>query len=236
MQKELVNLERIFNPDKPFLAVVAGSKFDTKVASLNALLKAADNLILGGVIYNAFLCAKYNISIKGIEQEDIDEAKKFVEFSANYPGKLIELPYIIESDTMEGKIAGHYKKVKITELKAGTQLNFILDASKDSFEEVQIKEAFTKANTIFVNAVMGFSPHFNEATEAMYSLIDQNKNAMKLYGGGDTLDELKKLLPGIYLSALDNPKYYMFTGGGAVLKAIEEGTYTGIEPVKALLK
>ena len=45
---------------------------------------------------------------------------------------------------------------------------------------------------------------------------------MKLYGGGDTLDELKMLVPGIYLSALDNPKYYMFTGGGAVLKAIEE--------------
>ena len=70
----------------------------------------------------------------------------------------------------------------------------------------------------------------------MYALIDKNKNAMKLYGGGDTLDELKKLLPGIYMLALHNTKYYLFTGGGAVLKAIEEASYTGIEPVKALLK
>ena len=249
MQKELSNLDRFFKPEKPFVAVVAGAKFDTKVASLNALLKAADHLMLGGVIYNAYLCAKYNISIKGIEQEDIEQAKKFVDFTANYPGKLIELPFIIESDTMEGKLEGQYRKLNINDIKPGTKLNYILDASADSFSApdsqlpIQLPTPYSllhsvlsNAGTIFVNAVMGFSPHFNEGTAAMYSLIDKNKNAMKLYGGGDTLDELKKLLPGIYLSALDNPKYYLFTGGGAVLKAIEEGSYTGIEPVKALLK
>jgi len=40
---------------KTFVAIVAGAKFDTKVDSLYALLKVADHLILGGVIYNAFL-------------------------------------------------------------------------------------------------------------------------------------------------------------------------------------
>ena len=59
---------------------------------------------------------------------------------------------------------------------------------------------------------------------------------MKLYAGGDTMEELKRLLPGIYLMAIDNPKYYMFTGGGAVLKAIEQGNAYGLEPVKALIK
>lgn len=236
MQKELSNLDRLFQPEKPLVAVVAGSKFDTKVASLNALLKAADHLILGGVIYNAYLCAKYQVEIQGIELEDIAEAKKFVDFAAGYPGKLLELPYIIESDTMEGKLQGQYRKINIKDLKPGTKLNYVLDASADSFAVPAIKDAFDKAGTIFVNAVMGFSPHFNEGTSAMYALIDRNKTAMKLYGGGDTLDEMKKLLPGIYLAALDNPKYYLFTGGGAVLKAIEEGSYTGIEPVKALLK
>ena len=43
-------------------------------------------------------------------------------------------------------------------------------------------------------------------------------------------------MPGLYIVALDSPHYYIFTGGGAVLKAIQEGTYEGIEPVKALLK
>jgi len=90
------------------------------------------------------------------------------------------------------------------------------------------------AKTIFVNAVMGFTPHFNEGTIALDQLIDENREATKLYGGGDTMQELKRLLPGLYIVAIDHPQYYIFTGGGAVLKAIEEGTPLGMEPVKVL--
>ncbi len=83
---------------------------------------------------------------------------------------------------------------------------------------------------------MGFTPHFNEGTIALDQLIDSNQEASKLYGGGDTMQELKRLLPGLYIVALDHPKYYIFTGGGAVLKAIQEGTPAGLKPVKALLE
>ena len=48
------------------------------------------------------------------------------------------------------------------------------------------------------------------------------------------MQELKRLLPGLYIVALDSPQYYIFTGGGAVLKAIEKNTILGLEPVKAL--
>ena len=81
---------------------------------------------------------------------------------------------------------------------------------------------------------MGFTPHFNEGTIALDELIDKNVDAVKLYGGGDTMQELKRLLPGLYIVALDSPKYYIFTGGGAVLKAIQAGSSLGIEPVKRL--
>jgi phosphoglycerate kinase len=87
-----------------------------------------------------------------------------------------------------------------------------------------------------VNAVMGFTPHFNEGTIALDELIDKNSQCVKLYGGGDTMQELKRLLPGLYIMALDNPKYYIFTGGGAVLKAIEEGSVKGLKPVVALME
>lgn len=33
--------------------------------------------------------------------------------------------------------------------------------------------------------------------------------------------QFKKLLPGLYHAAIDNSKYYLFTGGGTVLKVIE---------------
>ncbi|MFA5782138.1 MAG: phosphoglycerate kinase [Bacteroidales bacterium] len=236
MQKELQNLDRIYKPERPFVAVVAGAKFDTKIDSLNALLKVADQLVLGGVIYNAYLCAKYGFEIKGIEAEDLEHAKAFVEFAKKYPGKMVELPYIIESDTMEGRFDGQYRRLDIREIKTGTKLNYVLDVAKESFLEKSVLDVFHKAKTVFINAVMGYTPYFNEGTIALDQLIDENLEAIKLYGGGDTMQELKRLLPGLYIVALDNPKYYIFTGGGAVLKAIQEGTYQGLEPVKALCR
>ncbi len=235
MQKELENLDRIFNPEKPFVSVVAGSKFDTKIDSLNALLKTSDYLVLGGVIYNAYLCAKYGIEIQGVEPEDLALAKKFVDFAAPYGNRLLELPYIIESDTLEGKVEGKYRTHAIKDLKPGQKLNWVLDVDAKSFEDDRVKKVFLDAKSIFVNAVMGFTPYFNDGTIALDQLIDENTEAVKLYGGGDTLQELKRLLPGLYIVALDNPKYYIFTGGGAVLKAIQEGSYQGLEPVKALM-
>ncbi len=236
LQKEIENLERIYNPEPPFVAVVAGSKFDTKIDSLYALIEKADALVLGGVIYNAYLCAKYDIEIQGISADDLNHAKKFVEFTEQYPGKLLELPYIVESDLLDGKVEGKYRVHHVPNLKRGTKLNYVLDVAAESFNDDQVNRVFRSAKSVFVNAVMGFTPHFNEGTIALDQLIDENIGAVKLYGGGDTMQELKRLLPGLYIVALDSPKYYIFTGGGAVLKAIEEGTVYGLAPVKALIE
>jgi phosphoglycerate kinase len=235
LQKEIKNLERVFHPQKPFVSVVAGAKFDTKVQSLYALLEKSDQLILGGVIYNAYLAAKYNISIKGVSEEDIKHAQQFVNFTKKHPNKLIELPFVVESDTLDGKIEGKWRTRHINEFKNGQSYGYFLDVDHQSFEDNTVKRVFMDAHTIFVNAVMGFTPHFNEGTIALDELIDQNKNAIKLYGGGDTMQELKRLLPGLYIVALDSPQYYIFTGGGAVLKAIEQNSVFGLEPVKALI-
>jgi phosphoglycerate kinase len=236
MQKEIENLERIFHPEYPFVAVVAGSKFDTKIDSLYALIEKADFLVLGGVIYNAYLCARYGMEIEGISQEDLKHAKKFVAFTKQYPEKLVELPYIVESDLLDGKIEGKYRIHHIHNLKKGTKLNYVLDVAAESFQDEQVNKVFRCAKSIFVNAVMGFTPHFNEGTIALDQLIDENIEAVKLYGGGDTMQELKRLLPGLYIVALDSPKYYIFTGGGAVLKAIQESTTLGLAPVRALVE
>jgi len=236
MQKEIENLERIFHPEYPFVAVVAGSKFDTKIDSLYALIEKADFLVLGGVIYNAYLCARYGMEIEGISQEDLKHAKKFVAFTKQYPEKLVELPYIVESDLLDGKIEGKYRIHHIHNLKKGTKLNYVLDVAAKSFQVEQVNKVFRSAKSIFVNAVMGFTPHFNEGTIALDQLIDENIEAVKLYGGGDTMQELKRLLPGLYIVALDSPKYYIFTGGGAVLKAIQESTTLGLAPVRALVE
>lgn len=236
MQKEIENLDRIWNPQKPFVAVVAGAKFDTKVDSLYALVNKADKLILGGVIYNAYLSAKYGFNIKGIEKDDIELASKFISYLEKHPDKLLELPFIVESDIPVGKEEGKYRTLDIRKLPKRSSLNYIFDVAPGSFELDEVKTVFNTAKSVFVNAVMGFTPHFNEGTIALDELIDQNRRSIKLYGGGDTMQELKRLLPGLYIMALDNPKYYIFTGGGAVLKAIEQGDISGLKPVMALIE
>jgi phosphoglycerate kinase len=111
-----------------------------------------------------------------------------------------------------------------------------MDVDPRCYDEPEIIDVFHSAKTIFVNAVMGFVPHFNEGTIALDTIIDQNPQAVKLYGGGDTMQELKRLLPGLYIMALDSKDYYIFTGGGAVLKAIEQSSHLGIAPIKALIE
>jgi phosphoglycerate kinase len=234
MQREILNLNKVINPVRPFLAVIAGSKYDTKIGPLYAIYEKADHLVLGGVLYNAYLCAKYGISIKGIDDEDIESAKELVSKDSTEQ-KILEMPYVVESDTMEGKKEGAYRTIPLSDFKAGTQYGYVLDVDPLSFSDDRIAEAVQKARTIFVNAVMGFTPHFSEGSRALDETIDKNKSAIKMYGGGDTLQEFKNLCPGLYLSILDSTQYYFFTGGGTVLKAIERGSPYGLKPVLALM-
>jgi phosphoglycerate kinase len=48
MQKELHNLKHVLEPQRPFIAVVAGAKYDTKIGPLNEIYKKVDSMILGG--------------------------------------------------------------------------------------------------------------------------------------------------------------------------------------------
>ena len=236
MQHEIESLDQIYFPENPTLAIIGGAKFDTKMGPLHSLLKKADRLMMGGVIYNAYLSVKYGIQIKGIDEEEVEIARDFLKIAERYPDELIEPPFIVESDTLDGRIEGKYRIHDVRKLKPETELNYVVDVAAKSFEEKHIYNAIMDAKSIFINAVMGLTPYFSEGSRRLYSLIDENKDANKMFGGGDTLQEFRTLLPGTYISAVDDPKYYFFAGGGTILKAIHEGNASGLEPVKALIR
>ena len=75
MQQEIINLNSVINPERPFIAVVAETKYDTKIKPLYAIYDQVDRLILGGVLYNTFLCAKYGIHIAGVSEETLRQQK-----------------------------------------------------------------------------------------------------------------------------------------------------------------
>jgi len=235
MQQEILNLDRVLKPERPFLAVVAGSKYDTKIGPLSAIYDKVDRLILGGVIYNTYLCAKYNVRMKGVLDEDITLAKALVE-KDRAQKKIVELPHIVESDILEERKAGKFRTLSVKDMKAGNSYGYVLDIDPASFEDSAVAAAIADAKTVFVNAVMGLTPHFSAGSQALDNTIDRNRTAMKMYGGGDTLQEFKDLCPGLYLSVMDNANYYFFTGGGTVLTAIEQGSPYGLKPVQALIE
>lgn len=234
MQEEILNLEKVLAPEKPFLAVVAGAKFDTKIEPLKALYPQVDHLVLGGVMYNAYLAAKYGVSIAGVGPDDMTAARDLVEMDRK-DNKIVELPFIVESDTLEGRQEGKYRTVNVREFEPGRKLQYILDVDPASFDDARVRDTILGAKTIFVNAVMGFTPHFTAGSKTLDEIIDHNDHAAKMYGGGDTLQEFKDLCPGLFLSVMHDADYYFFTGGGTVLRALQEHTPYGLPPVRALM-
>ncbi len=234
LQKELIHLDLVLNPSRPYTAIIAGAKYDTKIGPLRALYKKVDHLILGGLIYNTYLAAKYDIDIEGISEDELAMARELVEMDSKEK-KIVELPELVESETMEGRLAGKWQKTSLAEIAKKKKAGYVVDVAPESFALPDVQSAILEARTIFVNAVMGFMPYFPEGSTALYKLIFENSEAMKLFGGGDTLQELKNLAPGQYLKGLDSNDTYYFTGGGAVLAAIEHDSPYHMKPVEALM-
>ncbi len=248
MQKELRAVQAVLNPERPFVAIVAGAKVDTKLGTLRTVASRCDSLILGGVVYNAYLCAKYGVKIEGVSESDVEHAKTLLDPTVQ--AKIVELPVVVESTSLagcgcvprEGECAapkqdlGRTRAIRVCDLQPGVSYAYVLDVAASSFEDERVKTVMGGARTIFVNAVMGFtSSGFHEGTTALDHAIAANKNARKYFGGGDTIQEFKSLAPALYMSAAIDPSYYLFTGGGTVLKALELGGAEYLETVKCLV-
>ncbi len=236
MQYEVQNLKSVLAPKKPMMAVIAGMKFDTKIETLTSIIETVDYLILGGHIYNTYIAAKYDLDIEGVLPKQKEQAKKFIEKIGKNESKILIIKTLIESDKLASKEESNWREIKLDDLKKGQKLNYILDASPCFVEQKEIKDAIAKSKTIFVNAVMGFSPYYLDGSKALYIAIDENKKAHKLYGGGDTNQEFKLGLPIVFRRAEDDPNYYFFTGGGTILKVLESRSINKLEPIKALIQ
>ena len=235
LQEELLNIHRVLHPKRPFLGVIGGAKYDTKIGPLQALFKKADHVLLGGLIYNVYLAAKYGVNISGVAEEERIQAKDLVHLDAEQQ-KIVEINGLVESETLEGKFEGRYRTVHVEGMKEGDRFNYLLDIDPQSLQMDRIVEIIRSAKTIFVNAVMGLTPPFFQGTQALYELIASNQDAMKLFAGGDTLQELRDLCPKIYEAGMGAPDFYYFTGGGSVLTTIEQGNPYELKPVKALME
>ena len=102
MQKELKALDALLRPTRPFLAVIAGAKLDTKIGTVKAVARRCDALMLGGQLYNAYLAAKFGITVRGVSEEDVELARNELLGDPEIEAKLLPLSTLVESADLSG--------------------------------------------------------------------------------------------------------------------------------------
>jgi phosphoglycerate kinase len=142
--------------------------------------------------------------------------------------KLIEvLSQSADTILLGGKLANEYARrgIKVTG-KAKIMIPIEGSDLLDIGEETQKLYAgeIAKAKTVVWNGPMGRveDPQYQAGTEAIYEAMTANVEAYTLVGGGDTLASISKEE---HLDRID----HVSTGGGAMLKLLEQGSLVGVE-------
>ena len=221
LKKELAMISQTINrPKKPIVAIIGGAKVSTKIGLINKLTKIVDYLIIGGGLANTFVSAQgHKIGTSFCEYEAVQQARKLLSM-AKKGRALIVLPVdAVVAKTKNDK--GHEVK-KINNISPEES---IFDIGPET--KAQIGGIIAKAKTIIWNGPVGYfeNPAFKEGTDFIYYSIAQNRDAVSIVGGGDTLAAISKKE---YLDKIT----HISTGGGAMLEFIEKGTLPGIEALK----
>jgi len=77
MDEEILNLSKAFKSKHPFLLILGGVKFESKLGVLERFIKTADKIFIGGALANVFLKERGVDIGKSIYDKDID-IKKFI--------------------------------------------------------------------------------------------------------------------------------------------------------------
>ncbi len=212
-EKELKFLNRVIGkPERPFYAIVGGSKVSTKIGILKNLLSKIDKLFIGGAMANTFLYAMgFNVGSSSVEKDYIEIAKSIL-YEAHEQEVKIYLPVDAVVDR-EGKACC----VKLNEIEDG---DVIYDIGQDTVE--YFAEALDGAKTVIWNGPLGYFEK-KEFSVGTFSLARKvaSLSALTVAGGGDTLAALK--LAGV-LTAFSHTS----TAGGAFLEYLEGKSLPGL--------
>jgi len=205
MEKEIKNLSMAFDPTHPFLFILGGAKFDTKLPLINKFLKNADNIFIGGALANDALKAKgYEVGASKLSN------------GANDISNIVGQPQIM----LPVDVVVQDHSVKASDSVGKTDI--ILDAGPKSL--IKLKEKIDAAKFILWNGPLGlFEKGFTEGTEELAKLIASatSINTKSIVGGGDTLSAISKL-------GIEDKFTFVSTGGGAMLDFLAQGTLPGI--------
>ena len=201
-------------PERPFVAILGGSKVSDKIGVIENLLDKADKVIVGGgMTYTFYKAMGLEIGSSLCEDDKLDLAK---ELMAKAGDKLI-LPI----DSKEANAFAGYDTVQDTDGEAVTPGFLGLDIGPKSIAKFEAEIAGAK--TVVWNGPMGVfeNDDFQAGTIGVMDAIAAQTGATSIIGGGDSA------AAAINLGRADKFSW-ISTGGGASMELLEGKVLPGL--------
>ncbi|HAO75083.1 phosphoglycerate kinase [Stutzerimonas stutzeri] len=199
-------------PQRPMVAIVAGSKVSTKLDVLTSLADICDQLIVGGGIANTFLAAAgYKVG-KSLHEADLIDTAKAIAAKVAVP-----LPV----DVVVAKEFAESAEATVKAIADVADDDMILDIGPKT--AAMFGEMLKASQTILWNGPVGVFEfdQFGNGTKVLAQAIAQSP-AFSIAGGGDTLAAIDKYGVAEQIS-------YISTGGGAFLEFVEGKVLPAVE-------
>ncbi len=217
MEKELAYLGGALSaPERPFVAILGGSKISGKIDVVEALLPKVDHLLIGGAMACTFFRAM-GLETGGslVEPDRLDMAKDLLDRGGN---KLVLPSDAIVAPAMDRGDAAH--AVDRRSIAAGEAM---FDIGPESVREYAA--LITTARTVLWNGPMGVfeKPPFDVGTRAVADAMAAatDAGATTIIGGGDSAAAVAE-------AGLESRMSHVSTGGGASLEFLEGKDLPGV--------
>lgn len=208
-EEEVANLSSAFSPEHPFLFILGGAKFETKMPLIEKFIKLADFVFVGGALANDFFKEKgYETGLSVLSP------KKF-----NLEKMLASEKLLLPLDVVVQNNQGVFIKRPSQVLREDK----ILDDGPETISMLEKK--LSQSKFVLWNGPLGdYEKGFREGTVELARTIARCR-AKSIIGGGDTLAVVSKM-------NLEDKFSFISTGGGAMLDFLANETLPGIEALE----
>ena len=215
LEKEVNTLARALEqPQKPFIAIVGGSKVSDKIGVIKNLLDKVDYLLIGGGMANTFLAAKgYNVQKSLVEESMLDWTRELL--TQPNADKILLPCDVVAAE----RFAADSDSVTVA-CDSVPEGWMILDIGPKTV--AAYGEKIAAAKTVIWNGPMGVfeMEQFAAGTRGVAQAVCDS-NCLSIIGGGDSVAAITQM-------GLIDKVSHASTGGGASLKMLEGKELPGV--------
>lgn len=221
VEKEIKYFEdALKNPEKPFAAILGGSKVSDKIGVIENLLEKVDALVIVGAMANTFLKSKgLEVGKSLVEDDKLDLAREIMAKAVENHVEIILPRDVIVAPELSDDAKGTLKDVEDV-----GQEDMILDIGRESLKDIE--RSLAKAKTVVLNGPCGVFEieEFSHGTIELAKILAK-LDATVIVGGGDSVAAVEK-------AGVADKLTHISTGGGASLEMLEGKKLPGIEAVE----